>query len=325
MNQTIVVIGGGQNVEHDVSLASADAVAASLRRSRYQVEQLAIERTGIWTHCLKPLGDTVIASLAGALRIVGEAHAVFPAVHGPLGEDGSLAALCALAMVPMVGSDLHAGAVGMDKQLTKLVARAEGLPTAAGRVVRISDIDELQITGPVVVKPVRAGSSYGVSLATNHREFAVGLRSAAAIGDQVLVEPYVRGREIDIAILRKADDTLIVAPPLEIHTSGLFDTAAKYDGTTRFTVPAELTDSDRHELTHSATVMFNALGCRGVARVDFFVTADGLVLNEVNTVPGFTPASQVPRMFEAAGIPYDELVSLLVMSARVPVAGVTPS
>ncbi|GAB3569122.1 D-alanine--D-alanine ligase family protein [Amycolatopsis endophytica] len=314
----VLVIGGGQNAEHEVSLATAAAVTGALRCRGFEATNLTIGRDGRWRHG-EALGLTAAASLAAALPLLERADVVFPAVHGPLGEDGALAALCALAGKPVAGSDLRAGAVGMDKWMTKLVAEAVGIPVAPGRLVRAGD--DIEFGTAVVVKPVSAGSSYGVSLARDAGQLAEAVRLAARYDDRVLVEHVVEGREIDVAVLRDADRGCWAAPPLEIHPGGdFFDTATKYDGTADFTVPADLTGPDLAVLTRAALTMFEALGCAGVARVDFFLTSDGPVLNEVNTMPGMTAESQVPRMFAAAGVPYEELVARMVHAATVPAA-----
>jgi D-alanine-D-alanine ligase len=179
---------------------------------------------------------------------------------------------------------------------------------------------DIEFETEVVVKPVSAGSSYGVTLAREAGQLGEALRTAAHYDDRILIEHVVHGREIDVAVLREADGSRWAPPPLEIHGSGVFDTATKYDGTARFTVPAELGSSDRAAITQAALAMFDALGCSGVARIDFFLTDNGLVLNEVNTMPGMTAESQVPRMFAAAGVPYGELVARLVGAATVPTA-----
>jgi len=265
-------------------------------------------------------------SLAAALALIGAADAVFPAVHGPNGEDGTLAALCELAGAPVVGSGLAAGAVGMDKHWSKLVARHAGVRTAPGRLVGPRDLDALTdvptTDEPQVVKPVSSGSSHGVSLVRSEEELVAAIALACTVDagaergqGRALVEPVVRGREIDVAVLREPDGTRWAAPALEIHTAGLFDTATKYDGTARFSVPAALDAREASALERAALAMFDALGCRGVARVDFFLTEEGPVFNEINTMPGLTPASQVPRMFAAAGTDYDELVHRLVQGA----------
>ncbi|PRX50025.1 D-alanine--D-alanine ligase [Prauserella shujinwangii] len=318
MTRRILVIGGGQNAEHEVSVATARAVAGALRSRGFEVSDIVIGRDGRWRHGAETLGTSAAASLAAALPLLERTDVVFPAVHGPLGEDGTLAALCALARKPVVGSGLRAGAVGMDKWVTKLVAEAIGIRVAPGRLVRAADSAGIEFETDVVVKPVAAGSSYGVTLARDARQLDEALRTASRYDDQILLEHVVHGREIDVAVLREADGSRWAAPPLEIHTSGLFDTATKYDGTARFTVPADLGGADHAAITRAALAMFDALGCAGVARMDFFLTDDGPVLNEVNTMPGMTAESQVPRMFAAVGVPYEELVARLVGAARSP-------
>lgn len=314
----VVVIGGGQSAEHEVSLAGAAGVAAALRETGFAVEGLTIGRDGCWSRGQERLGASPVLSLQGALAVMADADAVFPVVHGSLGEDGALAALCALAGVPVVGSALGAGAVGMDKWVTKLVAEAVGIRTARGRLVGRADIGEVEFEGPVVVKPVAAGSSFGVSLATDAAGLRDALRLAARFDDRILIEELVHGREVDVAVLRESGGVRWAAPPLEIRMTngaGVFDTTAKYDGSAHFTVPADLTRGQRAALTAASLRIFDALGCAGVARVDFFLTDDGIVLNEVNTMPGLTDQSQVPRMFAAAGVGYGELVSRLVQAA----------
>ncbi|MFI0480805.1 D-alanine--D-alanine ligase [Actinomadura sp. 9N215] len=314
----VVVIGGGANAEHDVSLSTAAAVAGALRSGGFDVEELTIGRDGTWRRGADALGSRAIGSLAAALGVIEGADAVFPAVHGPSGEDGTLAALCALADTPMVGSGLRSGALGMDKWATKLVAQAVGIRTAPGRLVAAADVDGVEFEAPAVVKPVSAGSSYGVALARDASGLRDALRDAARFDDRILVEDVVEGREIDVGVLREAGGRRWAAPPLEIHADGLFDTRSKYDGSARFSVPADLGGADLAALTGAALRMFDALGCAGVARVDFFLTEHGPVLNEINTMPGMTAHSQVPRMFAAAGLTYEQLVARLVDAATVP-------
>lgn len=317
MSARVLVIGGGQNAEHEVSLASAGAVAAALRITGHRVSTVTIDRDGIWRADGIPPCTTPVESLGRALPLIAEADVIFPAVHGALGEDGALAALGALAGAKVVGSDLRAGAIGMDKWATKLVADAVGIRTAGGRLVAAEDIGDVEFEGEVVVKPVSAGSSYGVSLVGQEDSLLGALRTAARFDRRILVEEVVRAREIDVAVLREAGGVRWAAPPLEIHAPGLFDTATKYDGSARFTVPAQLDAAETSALKRAAIAMFDALGCAGVARMDFFLTDDGPVLNEVNTMPGLTAASQVPRMFAAAGVEYTDLVSRMVRAALV--------
>ncbi|MGD9960372.1 D-alanine--D-alanine ligase family protein [Nocardioides sp.] len=304
----VAVIGGGQNCEHEVSLASAAAVAAALDPARYEVVRLTIGRDGAWSD-----EHGGVVGLGAAVELLQTCAAVLPVVHGPRGEDGTLAALCDLAGVPCVGSGVRAGALAMDKWATKLVAEAIGVRTATG--VLVSRADSIAWSGPVVVKPVAAGSSHGVSLVRDADDFADALESALALDDRVLVEEVIVGREIDLAVLRLPGGDLMVAPALEIVVDDVFDTRTKYDGSADFRLPADLDEVAGKDLETAAIAMYEALGCAGVARIDFFVTEHGPVLNEVNTMPGMTEQSQVPKMFAAGGLPYPDLLDLLVRGA----------
>jgi D-alanine-D-alanine ligase len=303
----VVVIGGGRNCEHDVSLASAAAVASALTEAGHEAVRLTIDRAGVWRdHEDRPIG------LAGAVHVLRSCAVAIPMLHGPHGEDGTLAALCDLADVPWVGSPLGAGALAMDKWVTKLVAGALGIATAPARL--LTRAQPYAFTHPVVVKPVTAGSSHGVTLVREAAALGPALDAAFAHDDRILVEDLVIGREIDLAVLGRPDGTRIVAPALEIVVPGgaIFDYAAKYDARPEFLIPAPLDEVARKNLEQAAVSMYDALGCAGVARVDFFLTDDGPVLNEVNTTPGFTEHSQAPRMFAANGMPLPALLDLLV-------------
>ncbi len=311
MRTRVAVIGGGQSCEHDVSLASAAAIAGALDPDAYDVLALTIGRDGTWSD-----GDRDL-DLATAVDLLRTCAVAVPALHGPRGEDGTVAALCDLAGVRFVGSGVGAGALAMDKWATKLVAREIGIGVADGVLLTPATAAAYAWTRPVVVKPVAAGSSHGVTLVRDPAVLSGALGAAFALGDRVLVEELVGGREVDVAVLGRPGGQRVVAPALEIVREGIFDHGAKYDGTADFRVPAALTDPERSALGTAAVAMYDALGCAGVARVDFFVTSRGLVLNEVNTMPGFTGESQVPRMFAAAGTPYADLLDLLVRDALV--------
>lgn len=302
----VAVVGGGQNCEHSVSLASAAAVADALDPTAYDVVRLTIGQDGAWHDDERPL------PLGQAVAVLQSCAAVLPVVHGPRGEDGSLAALCELAGVAYVGSGVGAGALAMDKWATKLVAGALGIATAPGVLLTAATAATYVFTHPVVVKPVAAGSSHGVTLVREAGRLTAALDAALALDDRVLVEDVVVGREIDVAVLGTVDGGRVVSPALEIVVDGWFDFDAKYGGGADFRIPAALDDVARKDLEEAALAVYDALGCAGVARVDFFVTDDGPVLNEVNTMPGFTEQSQVPKMFAAAGVPYAELLDRLV-------------
>jgi D-alanine-D-alanine ligase len=308
----VTVIGGGRNCEHDVSLASAAAVAEALGQTGYHAVRLTIDPAGVWRDRQgRPIG------LAGAVQVLRSCAVAFPVLHGPHGEDGTLAALCDLADVPWVGSPLGAGALAMDKWATKLVAGALDIATAPARLLTRGGARSYTFTHPVVVKPVAAGSSHGVTLVRDAAGLGPALDAAFAHDSRVLVEDLVIGREIDVAVLGRPDGSRVVAPALEIVVPDgeIFDHAAKYGGSPEFLIPAPLDDVARKDLEHAAVSMYDALGCAGVARADFFLTAQGPVLNEVNTTPGFTAQSQVPRMFAATGTSFNALLDLLVRDA----------
>ncbi|GAB0105343.1 D-alanine--D-alanine ligase family protein [Nocardia sp. JMUB6875] len=306
----IAVIGGGENCEHEISLASADSVAAALSGIGHEVVPLTIDPHGGWLD-----GDGTPIGLAAAVDVLCGCDVVVPVVHGPRGEDGTLAALCDLAGVAFVGSGIRPGALAMDKWATKLVAQALGITTAASVVLTTSTASTYRFRGPVVVKPIAAGSSHGVRLVDSEAELAPALAAAFAFDDRVLVEEVQHGREIDVAVLGMNDGGRHVSPLLEIVADGLFDHDAKYGGHADFRVPAEVSLSERNALVAAALAMYDALGCAGVARIDFFLTESGPVLNEVNTMPGFTAHSQVPQMFAADGLTYTALLDTLVQDA----------
>ncbi len=307
MSTRVAVVGGGANSEHEVSRASADSVATALDPQRFEVVRIDVARTGGWLDATgRPLQP------AEAVAVLAGCDVLFPLVHGPGGEDGTLAALATAIGLPCVGSGLLAGAVGMDKWLTKLVAAEHGVRVARGDLVAAGDT----WPGPCVVKPVAAGSSNGVRLVDDAAGWEPALAAARAEDPRVLAEEVLVGREIDVAVLRRADGSLLVSPALEVRVEGFFDYEAKYSGGAQFQVPAPLEAAASAELERLARTVFTALGCAGVARVDFFLTADGWVLNEVNTVPGMTATSQVPLMFEAAGLGYPDLLAELVEAAR---------
>ena len=327
----VAVIGGGRSSEHEVSLASAAAVADGLKRAAYEVVPLTVTRDGAWL-------AGVPISLTDAVATIQDCDVVFPALHGPHGEDGTLAALCEVALVPYVGCGVGAGAIGMHKWATQLVAESVGVVTARGRrltVVAAAPIGSPNAgpgtgpevgalrngprpgpwTGPCVVKPLRAGSSHGVTLVTHESDLASAVAAASRCDSVVLVEPFVIGREIDLGVIEQPDGTWTVLPPLEIGRTGIFDSMTKYDGSADFQVPAVVTCDEADALTDAALRIVDALGCRGLARVDFFLTPAGPVLNEVNTMPGLTPHSQLPRMAAAAGLAYPQLLDCLVTTA----------
>lgn len=300
----VAVIGGGANPEHDVALRGAAAVAGALAEAGLTAIRLTIGRDGVWSADDQALGTTAASSLASALVLIGACEAVFPVLHGANGEDGTAAALLALAGVPVVGCGVRAGAIAMDKHATKALAASLGIRVVSGALVLPGDRMP-DVVPPVVVKPTTAGSSYGVSLVDDVAGLPQAVAAAAALGDAVLVERYVQAREVHVAVLQRASGELLVPPPLEfVKPDGvLFDTSRKYAAGIRALLPAPLPPGVLDEMRDASLRLFRVLGCTGLARVDFFVTEEGPVLNEVNTMPGMTAESGYPKMCAAAGLP----------------------
>lgn len=352
----VCVIGGGASGEHDVSLASAAGIAGALDRERYDVYRLTIGRDGGWFDGSATDKRSRLTAAEAVAGLEGM-DVVFPALHGVNGEDGTMAALMGVVRVPVVGGGIRPGALAMDKWVTKLIAGALGIATApaiyvvkgrvmagggvpsragtagsgpdtatgrgsgsgSGSAVTVAEgVSVAGLTYPVVVKPVAAGSSHGVSVVAQASDLPAAVEEARRHDEHVLIEQFVEGREVDVAVLEHADGHRTIGPALEIavDTGGVFGTDQKYGGHVPFVIPARVTDAELEALRSAADTLFTALGCRGIARFDFFVTPDGVLLNEVNTMPGFTPDSQVPKMFDAIGIPYATLLDELLATAR---------
>ncbi|WP_235500568.1 ATP-grasp domain-containing protein [Leifsonia sp. Root227] len=310
----VAVIGGGANDEHEVSLASAAAVTRAVEANGMDVVALTIDRSGRWHH-----GDGGPLPSAEAVALVVSCDVAFPVLHGVNGEDGAAAGLLTMIGVPFVGSPVRAGAIGMDKWVTKLVAQAVRVRTTPGVLVRsAADASSMDAVPPFVVKPTSGGSSNGVTVVRHPGELAAAIELACGSGDTALVESFVTGREVDIALFRDRAGVLRAGAALEIGVAdgGVFDREQKYDGTASFTVPARLCPDEHAGVESAARALYDALGCAGVARFDFFVTETGVVLNEVNTTPGFTEQSQVPLMYAATGLGYEGLVRELIDAAE---------
>jgi D-alanine-D-alanine ligase len=323
----VAVIHGGTSTEHDVSLASGQGVLAALKRLGHDPMPILVDRAGEWH---TPTGS----GWPQALTTLLTCDVVVPALHGAGGEDGTVQGLLEQLGLPYVGSGVRASAVCLDKGLTKAVVERAGVAVAPGLTVgrervaaaviaereRSALLLELSHAGvhfPLFVKPVHGGSSIGVTRVTDRADLRDALLAAG--DDAVLVEAEVVGLEVDVPVLELPDGTLRCGPALLIEsdpTEPFFTEAAKYaSDATRFTIPAPLADHLTRALQELAVTAFRTLGCSGLARVDFFVTAEGPVLNEVNTFPGFTAQSQFPRMWAAAGLSYDDLVATLLHTA----------
>jgi D-alanine-D-alanine ligase len=345
----VAVLFGGRSSEHDVSCRSAVSVLRHLDRERYEVLPIRITIDGVWVVGRDDPGATgldvvsllemtwdggdlppagMIGSVADAVDALRGVDVVFPCLHGPYGEDGTVQALMELAGVPYVGSGVLASAAGMDKEFTKRLLVGDGIAVPRGVVLRgrqdtLSAADRDRLGLPVFVKPARAGSSIGVSKVTRWDLLPQAVAQARRADLKVLVEAAVPGREVEVAVLEYPDGRLEAGPPLEITVPAgheFFDFDAKYrDPATCFTTPAPLDRPTTAEVRDLAVRVFRTLDCAGLLRVDFFLRADNdrLVptVNEVNTMPGLAAASQFPQIWRAAGTDYPQLLDVLITTA----------
>jgi len=325
----VAVLAGGRSSEHDVSLASARSVLAALDPERYETTAIAIGRDGRWA--LEAASDTVSLSPAGGVsetlpvladstpaRALGAVDVVIPVLHGPFGEDGTVQGLLELAGVPYVGAGVAASALCMDKDLFKAVLRDRGIPVARNVTLRLGDELENPFGFPVFVKPARLGSSVGITKAHDEGELVEAVALARRHDEKVLVEELLDGVEVECGVLGNLRPAPIASVVGEIvpHAEW-YDYAAKYDeGGSDIVVPARIPDETAARVQELAVESFVATECEGMARVDFFVRESGeVVVNELNTIPGFTATSVYARLFEASGIPYAELLDRLIRLA----------
>jgi D-alanine-D-alanine ligase len=319
----VAVIMGGRSSEHDISLASARSVLESLDPDRYEVRPVEIGRDGQWE--LGPAreraelgkeGGKLPVPLDGSPQPFERVDVVFPVLHGPFGEDGTVQGFLELAGVAYVGAGVTASALCMDKDLFKAVMRDKGIPVVDSVTVleRHRDRAENPFGFPVVIKPARLGSSVGISVARTPEEFARGLELAFEHDEKILIEEHCAGIEVECSVL--GNESPIASIPGEIVplVSDWYDFSAKYDeGGMDLIVPPRLDEATIARVQELAVAAFVASDCEGMARVDFFVREDGeVVVNELNTIPGFTATSVYAKLFEASGVPYGELLDRLV-------------
>lgn len=273
--------------------------------------------------------ELAVVEADGARRSLGEVDIVFPILHGPWGEDGTLQGLLELVGLPYVGSGVLASALGMDKHFTKTVLQQAGIPVAPWLTVTAyewrQDADAVRSAAaglglPAFVKPARAGSSVGVTKVKDWSELDEAMEIALAEDDRVLIESMVTGREVEIAVLGgRPGEPARASVAGEIVVSGrdFYDFAAKYLDAPGIDLvcPADLTDAQLAQMADLAVRGFDAIGGEGLARVDFFLTSDGFVVNEINTMPGFTPISMFPRCWQESGLPYPALIDELIQVA----------
>ena len=336
----LVVLFGGRSAEHEVSCITAVSVLRAVDPRRYDVVPVGITRDGRWVlaeEAAKVLAQGGPAALPPAVEARGpevevfEALApddapvvVFPLLHGPFGEDGTVQGLCELAGVPYVGSGVLGSAACMDKDATKRLLVAAGLPVAAWLALREWDVDDsledrvgAELGWPVFVKAAALGSSVGVAKVGDAAGLRPAVEAALSYGDWIVVEEAVVGREIECGVL--GDHPPEASVPGEIRPSREFyDYEDKYlEGKAELLVPAPLPDDVAEEVRGLAVAAFSAVRAEAMARVDFFWDEGGrgLLVNEVNTIPGFTPISMYPMLWEASGVPYPQLVDRLVALA----------
>jgi D-alanine-D-alanine ligase len=330
----VAVLMGGRSSEHEISLASARSVLQSLDPGRYDAVTVEIARDGTWALPEAPaeasgtvpqaLSNTPVAATlpvpaTNAPAALGAVDVVLPILHGPFGEDGTVQGLLELANVPYVGAGVAASALCMDKDLMKAVLRDRGIPVARNIVLRDGDEPRNPFPYPVFVKPARLGSSVGISKVTAEEELPGAVTLARRHDDKVLVEEMVAGIEVEVGVLGNRQPPPIASLPGEIVAHGFagtdwYDYSAKYDeGGMDLIVPPRVPADTVARVQEVAVDAFVATECEGMARVDCFVRDDGEVLvNELNTIPGFTATSVYAKLFEASGIPYPELLDRLI-------------
>jgi D-alanine-D-alanine ligase len=301
----VAVLGGGRSSERDVSLASAESVRAGLAEGGHEPVEVVVEPDGRWTHAGSPLALEPSGGLLGV-------DAVFPALHGPFGEDGTVQGLLDLLDVPYVGAGVLASAVSMDKPTFKELMGAHGVPQGDYAVVRAGG-PPTTFGPPAFVKPARLGSSVGISKAVSEVDLdrAVGL--AFEHDPVVVIERLIEGMEVECSVLGNGDPKASMPGELVIN-SDWYDYEAKYTaGGMELVVPARTPHVE--EVRRLAVEVFKIVGCAGMARVDFFVTEDGVLVNELNTIPGFTATSVYAKLWDASGVPYPELLDRLLALA----------
>ena len=335
---------GGRSTEHTVSCVSAGSVLPNLDRDRFEVVPVGITPEGAWVigaddQLALTIKDREMPSLASLVPagggelvptdpgvVVAGVDVVFPLLHGAWGEDGTVQGLLELADVPYVGPGVLASAVSMDKEYTKKLLQAEGLPVGTFEVLKrgqatLSPEQRETLGLPVFVKPCRAGSSVGISKVVDWAQLDDAIAFARQTDPKVIIESAVVGREVECGVLEFPDGRVEASLPAELRVVGgsvdWYDFDSKYlDDVCEFDIPAKLEDDLTDRLRAMAITAFRALDCQGLSRVDFFVTEyDELVINEINTMPGFTPISMYPRMWAVTGVDYRTLLTTLVETA----------
>lgn len=344
---SVCILFGGISPEHEVSLRSAESVLKNIDKEKYNLFPVGITKEGDWilyggkdysdlpsgkwvdnpnNHrvAISPIRGQGLLTFEGDCVVRERIDVVFPVLHGENGEDGSVQGLLQLAGIPYVGPHVAASAVAMDKTLTKLVVDHAGVTQAAWHLVRGSDMGsrmeatldslEKQFQYPMFVKPAGTGSSVGVSKAGSREDLEKALLAAGKFDDKVLVEEFIQGREIEVAVMGNESPVASICGEID-SGADFYDYDAKYITDTSVAyVPARIPEDVAESVRDTAVKVYKAIGCQGLSRVDFFVTwqENRVVFNEINTLPGFTSISMYPKLFGASGIPYSQLIDQLL-------------
>ena len=344
---SVCVLFGGISPEHEVSLRSAESILNNMDREKYNVFPVGITKEGDWVlytgtdYSLLPSGQWLnhegnrratispvrgqgLLSFEGDCVVRERIDVVFPVLHGENGEDGAMQGLLQMAGIPYVGPHVAASAVSMDKTLTKLVVDNAGIRQAAWQLVRSSELNnrmdqtldtlEKRFHYPVFIKPAGTGSSVGVSKAADREALRRALLTAGNYDEKILVEEFIHGREIEVAVMGNENPVASVCGEIDSGVE-FYDYDAKYNtDTSTAYIPARIPEDVEELVRETAVKIYTAIGCQGLSRVDFFVTFEGneVVFNEINTLPGFTSISMYPKLFEASGISYPDLIDALL-------------
>jgi D-alanine-D-alanine ligase len=343
----VAVLFGGESAEHEISILSANNVIDAMDKEKYEIYLIGITKDGRWFggESAKNIlhsgnkkyvtsendllafipgraGENIVYVSDTKKRIVPDA--IFPILHGPMGEDGTVQGMLKLACIPFVGSGVLGSSVGMDKDVMKRLFRESGIPIGRYRVILAHEKEKISFDSiadelglPLFIKPANMGSSVGVHKINSRVEFNSAINDAFNFDRKVIIEEFIKGREIECAVL--GNESPIASVPGEICTThDFYSYDAKYidENGAQLNIPADLPNDIKEKIRSLAISSFNSLCCEGLSRVDFFLKDDGTVIvNEVNTIPGFTSVSMYPMLFKESGIPYTELIDRLITLA----------
>lgn len=336
----VAILFGGKSAEHEVSIKSAKNVADAIDKNKYDVVLIGIDKSGHWLPPQKsaallgassvPSSETSIALAPGENGLItsteepqaGQIDVVFPILHGPFGEDGTVQGLLRLANVPFVGAGVLGSAVGMDKDVMKRLLRDAGI--LIGKFLVSTQADPIwfsdastQLGLPLFIKPANLGSSIGIGKATDKVSYDAAVKEAFEFDTKIIIEEFIKGREIECSVLGNDEPVASVPGEVIVH-SDFYSYEAKYldENGASLQIPANLPEETKQAVQEAAVKTFKTLCCEGMGRVDSFVTDDGRVfVNEINTIPGFTNISMYPKMWEASGISYSQLIDKLITLA----------